>query len=95
MVGKYGIGKRALEMIKKPIDLFNILREKGKLNEMNIITLQALLWTLPRKDLQKKYVEFAESLGSSVHFVLPRDTPGKTLSIYLSIYHSNYQSIYL
>lgn len=73
--GKYGIGKRALERIKKPIDLFNILREKGKLNEMNIITLQALLWTLPRKDLQKKYVEFAESLGSSVHFVLPRDTP--------------------
>lgn len=73
--GKYGIGKRALETIKKPIDLFNILREKEYLNEMNIITLQALLWTLPRKDLQKKYVEFAESLGSSVHFVLPRDTP--------------------
>lgn len=73
--GKYGIGKKALETIKKPIDLFNILREKDRLNEMNIITLQAMLWTLPRRDLQKKYVEFAESLGSSVHFVLPRDTP--------------------
>lgn len=73
--GKYGLSKRALERVEKPIDLFKILREKELLNEMNIITLQALLWTLPRKDLQKKYVEFAESLGSSVHFVLPRDTP--------------------
>lgn len=73
--GKYGIGKSALEKVEKPIDLFNILREKEKLNEMNIITLQAMLWSLPRRDLQKKYVEFAKSLGSSIHFVLPRDTP--------------------
>lgn len=73
--GKYGIGKARLEKIQKPIDLFDILRERNLLNEMNIITLQAMLWTLPRRDLQKKYVAFAESLGSSIHFIVPKDTP--------------------
>lgn len=73
--GKYGIGKARLEKIQKPIDLFDVLRERNLLNEMNIITLQAMLWTLPRRDLQKKYVAFAESLGSSIHFIVPKDTP--------------------
>lgn len=104
--GKYGIGKRFLEKVQKPIDLFDILREKDLLNEMNIITLQAMLWTLPRRDLQKKYVEFAESIGSSIHFIVPRDTPGKftlhlfhfclcrSLSRFLSLiacYHLHYR----
>lgn len=71
--GKYGIGKQILEKVQKPIDLFDILREKELLNEMNIITLQAMLWTLPRRDLQRKYVEFAESVESSVHFIVPRE----------------------
>ncbi|XP_061188563.1 uncharacterized protein LOC133196720 isoform X2 [Saccostrea echinata] len=73
--GKYGIGKARLEKVKSALDLFEILREKELLNENNIITLQAMLWILPRRDLQKKYVEFAESLDSSIHFVAPRETP--------------------
>ncbi|XP_048769227.1 uncharacterized protein LOC125675536 isoform X3 [Ostrea edulis] len=73
--GKYGIGKARLEKVKSALDLFDILREKLLLNENNIITLQSMLWILPRRDLQKRYVEFAESLGSSIHFVAPRETP--------------------
>ncbi|XP_062588037.1 uncharacterized protein LOC134249706 [Saccostrea cucullata] len=73
--GKYGIGKARLEKVKSALDLFEILREKELLNENNIITLQSMLWMLPRKDLQKRFVEFADSLDSSIHFVVPKETP--------------------
>lgn len=72
--------------MKSALDLFDILREKLLLNENNIITLQSMLWILPRRDLQKRYVEFAESLGSSIHFVAPRETPGNlSLSLILNL----------
>lgn len=73
--GKYGIGEAILENVKKPIHLFEILRKRQLLNTCNLITLQAMLWVLPRKDLQLKYVKFAESQKSSIHFIVPKDSP--------------------
>lgn len=73
--GKYGIGEAILENVKKPIHLFEILRKRQLLNTCNLITLQAMLWVLPRKDLQLKYVKFADSQKSSIHFIVPKDSP--------------------
>lgn len=73
--GKYGIAESILEKVKKPIHLFEILRKRGLLNTHNLITLQAMLWVLPRRDLQLKYVKFAESQRSSIHFVVPKSSP--------------------
>lgn len=73
--GKYGIGEAILEKVKKPIHLFEILRKRQLLNTCNLITLQAMLWVLRRKDLQLKYVKFAESQKSSIYFIVPKDSP--------------------
>lgn len=73
--GKYGIGKAKLEKVEIPIDLFDILKEKELLTDMNTVTLQAMLWTLPRRDLQQKYVDFVESQLSSIYFIVPKDKP--------------------
>lgn len=73
--GKYGFGDAILEKVKKPIHLFEILRKRQLLNTHNLITLQAMLWVLGRRDLQLKYVKFAESQKSSIHFIVPKNSP--------------------
>lgn len=62
--------------MERPIDLFEILKEMELLTDMNTVTLQAMLWGLPRRDLQQKYVDFVESQLSSIYFIVPKDTPG-------------------
>ncbi|KAK3094886.1 hypothetical protein FSP39_007495 [Pinctada imbricata] len=73
--GPYGIGKRALEQMTSPLDLFRNLQERELLNMNNILVLQSMLWHLPRIDLQQQFVEFGQSLENTLHFTVPKDTP--------------------
>ncbi|XP_062588028.1 uncharacterized protein LOC134249699 [Saccostrea cucullata] len=72
--GDYGISKRALEKITRPIHLFTALRERGLLNSNNLLTLQSMLWHIKKRNLLQRYVDFAENIGVP-YFVVPNDTP--------------------
>ena len=64
------------EKIKDAFDLFNYLKNLRLLSVNNIVTLQAMIWHLGRKDLYQKFVDFCETNPGTLHFYVPSETPG-------------------
>ena len=64
------------EKIKDAFDLFNYLKNLRLLSANNIVTLQAMIWHLGRKDLYQKFVDFCETNPGTLHFYVPSETPG-------------------
>ena len=70
------MGKSMREQITNVLDLFYHLKELRLLSPNNLVTLQALIWHLGRKDLYRKFVDFCETHPSTLHFYAPSETPG-------------------
>ena len=64
------------EKIKDVFDLFNYLKNFRLLSANNIVTLQAMIWHLERKDLYQKFVDFCKQNPGTLHFYVPSETPG-------------------
>ncbi|OWF34519.1 hypothetical protein KP79_PYT03385 [Mizuhopecten yessoensis] len=77
------IGRSALNKAKTATSFFQLLRDMEFLNCNNLLQLQAMLWHIGRKDLQKEMVAFAQACRKEpLHFFTPKETPG----IYMSLY---------
>ncbi|CAC5388539.1 FADD [Mytilus coruscus] len=66
--GKGGIRKGDMSQIKNTLDLFTILRERLIITNENLLTLQAMIWHIGRKDLYKEFVCFCEQLDNTLYF---------------------------
>ena len=74
--GEGGIGRKILEDMKGPLDLFDRLRTRLLLKRDNLLYLQECLWVIKRIDLVKKAVEFARDAGNTLHLNPASDQPG-------------------
>ncbi|CAG2187980.1 FADD [Mytilus edulis] len=66
--GKGGIRKGDMSQLKTSLDLFTLLREREILTNENLLTLQAMIWHIGRKDLYKGFVRFCEQLDNTLYF---------------------------
>ncbi|XP_076105925.1 uncharacterized protein LOC143074274 [Mytilus galloprovincialis] len=66
--GKGGIRKGDMSQLKTTLDLFTILREREIITNENLLTLQAMIWHIGRKDLYKGFVRFCEQLDNTLYF---------------------------
>lgn len=73
--GQEGIGLKVLEGIRRPLELFNILRQRTFLDRYNMLYLEAMLFHIKRKDLLDLAVEYSESCEGIVHFKSPPTEP--------------------
>lgn len=73
--GQEGIGLKVLEDIRRPLELFDILRQRTFLDRYNMLYLQAMLFHIKRKDLLDLAVEYAKSCEGIVHFKSPPTEP--------------------
>ncbi|XP_021353940.1 uncharacterized protein LOC110450644 [Mizuhopecten yessoensis] len=74
--GTNGLGKAVLEKIKDATDLFDIMRDRACLDPNNWLHLQALLWTIGRKDLCGTLANFARNdRKQPLYFFPPKEQP--------------------
>ncbi|XP_063397458.1 uncharacterized protein LOC134681748 [Mytilus trossulus] len=66
--GKGGIRKGDMSQLKTSLDLFTILREREIITTENLLTLQAMIWHIGRKDLYKGFVSFCEQSDNTLYF---------------------------
>ncbi|XP_071181119.1 uncharacterized protein [Mytilus edulis] len=66
--GKGGIRKGDMSQIKNTLELFTILRQREIITTENLLTLQAMIWHIGRKDLYKAFVCFCEQLDNTLYF---------------------------
>ncbi|XP_063416913.1 uncharacterized protein LOC134699235 [Mytilus trossulus] len=66
--GKGGIRKGDMSQLKTSLDLFTILREREIITTENLLTLQAMIWHIGRKDLYKGFVRFCEQSDNTLYF---------------------------
>lgn len=76
ILGTGGIGKRILESITTPLELFTILKGRCYLKRDNVVYLQQMLRKIGRKDLVRKAIDYSRSVGDVLHFYPASEQPG-------------------
>jgi len=75
--GEDGFGKRILEAIKNPLQLFSALRDQGFLDGNNLLYLQGLIWFSKNVENHNRIVEYAKkSVRKPLHFSTDTDKLG-------------------
>ncbi|KAK3083733.1 hypothetical protein FSP39_002230 [Pinctada imbricata] len=72
--GKGGFGRGVLEKLDN-LKFFDLLRQSERITKHNLIFLQALLWSIGRIDIHKKFVEFSRSNEDILHIFAPKEAP--------------------
>lgn len=73
--GSGGLRKGTLEKINNCLSLFTRLKEMRLLSSYNLVTLQAMIWHLERKDLYREFVEFCRNQDKTLYFFVPSELP--------------------
>lgn len=73
--GPDGLGRRLLETIKTPLELFDSLQKHAFLDRNNLLYLQILLYKLGRLDLFDRAVDYAQRIGGVITFRKPPAEP--------------------
>lgn len=73
--GQDGLGRRLLETIKTPLELFDSLQKHAFLDRNNLLYLQILLYKLGRMDLFDCAVDYAQRIGGVINFRKPPAEP--------------------
>ena len=80
-----GFGRPVLDNLIKPLHLFDLMRRHRFLDRNNIIYLQAMLYKIGRPDLYDSAIEYAQSVGETIHFSKPPTEPGIVNSRFLQL----------